>query len=119
MKYSGYFNKVLATKKSEDNPWVLYQIDIERPHLNGVFDCLICASYGSDAHKIWQGAKSGAGITVRGYMSNRRVTDIDFTQKDTKVFVCVIEDMEETIALPEEEVEAALTELLIDYYNKG
>ena len=118
MRYSGLFDKILVTKKSEDNPWVLYQIDIQRPHLLGVTDRLICASYGSDVHKIWRGAKKGTEITVRGYMSKIRFTDIDFTQKDTKVFVCVVEDMEETIYLPDDEVEAALTELLIDYYNK-
>lgn len=118
MKYSGWFNKVLAKKETNGLLWVLYQIDIERPHLNGVTDNIICATCGMDAETIINSARNGSCISVYGYNTNVRVTDIEFVRKDKSVFVCGIIELEPPAAPSDEIVDSALKELLLDYYNK-
>lgn len=118
MRYDGYFDKVLVTKESDDILWVLYQINVSRPHLNDVTDSIVCASCGMDAESIVKIARKGSCISVYGYSTNVRLTDIDFVRRDKNVFVCGIIDIEPPIAPSDEIVDSALKELLLDYYNK-
>ena len=118
MRQDGYFDRVLVKKETENGQWVLYQISTIRPHLNGISDRILCASCGLDALMILNDAKIGAELELKGCETNIRFTDLDFTQKDTTVFVCEIVDMKPPANVSSEKVKAALKELLLDYYNK-
>ena len=118
MRQDGYFDRILAKKETENGLWVLYQIIIFRPHLNGISDRVLCVSSGLDALMILNDVKIGAELELKGCEMNIRLTDLDFTQKDTTVFLGEIVNMSPLENVSREKVEAALKELLLDYYNK-
>ena len=112
---NGTFDKVLVINNNGYYPWVLFQINVSRPHLNGVTDTILCAKKGYDAFDLL-GLKQGEWVSVEGNSYKIRITDIDFTQKDTIVFVCRSVDYDSPLTL--KDVPAELSEMLIKYYNK-
>ncbi len=116
MRYEGYFDKVLVEKIINGFCWTLYQIEIRRPHMYAVPDKLLCVSWGKP---ILSRVRKGSPISVVGYNTSVFITDIDFTKKQTLVFVADVESIGEHSDKSKFQAdESIISELLIDYYNK-
>lgn len=119
MRQDGYFDKILATKKSESGLCVFYQIDTERPHLNGIIDNIKCVSWGIDAERILNGVRKGDPVSVFGSTLIIPFCDLDFIIKEASVFMCGFEETEIPNFSLDDDFIPDIVELVVTYHRRN